>query len=143
QSCVLDGGAGSLQRQFCSWDARAAPDTRYAEATDDGVLLEVAHPATVHSYIYFCNDSRLDCTFLVMPDEAPPAFPARMLPKLHQHIGAFGPGAAGGRLMVGGSTQCDWGVGPPAADCPNCGGALVARPVSGRGTVFTYTVNYQ
>ena len=32
---------------------------------------------------------------------------------------------------------------PPAADCPDCGGALVARPVSGRGTVFTYTVNYQ
>ena len=32
---------------------------------------------------------------------------------------------------------------PPAADCPDCGGALAAQPVSGHGTVFTYTVNYQ
>lgn len=32
---------------------------------------------------------------------------------------------------------------PPAADCPDCGGELHAHPVSGRGTVFTYTVNHQ
>jgi hypothetical protein len=30
---------------------------------------------------------------------------------------------------------------PIAADCPDCGGGLVSRQVSGRGTVFTYTVN--
>jgi len=34
-------------------------------------------------------------------------------------------------------------VHPPAADCPDCGGALAARPVSGHGAVFTYTVNHQ
>jgi len=34
-------------------------------------------------------------------------------------------------------------VHPPAADCPDCGAALAARPVSGHGTVFTYTVNHQ
>jgi uncharacterized OB-fold protein len=34
-------------------------------------------------------------------------------------------------------------VQPPAGECPVCRGALVPLPVSGRGTVFTYTVNYQ
>lgn len=32
-------------------------------------------------------------------------------------------------------------VHPPTGTCRECGGPLVARPVSGRGTVFTYTVN--
>lgn len=31
---------------------------------------------------------------------------------------------------------------PRADRCPDCGGPLVTRPVSGRGTVFTYTVNF-
>ena len=31
---------------------------------------------------------------------------------------------------------------PPTGECRDCGGPLVARPVSGRGTVFTYTVNH-
>lgn len=31
---------------------------------------------------------------------------------------------------------------PAAGECRECGGPLVARPVSGNGTVFTYTVNY-
>ncbi|AGZ52855.1 hypothetical protein I545_0780 [Mycobacterium kansasii 662] len=31
---------------------------------------------------------------------------------------------------------------PATGECRGCGGPLVARPVSGRGTVFTYTVNY-
>ncbi len=34
-------------------------------------------------------------------------------------------------------------VSPPAAECPDCDGVLESRPVSGRGTVFTYTVNHQ
>jgi uncharacterized protein len=33
-------------------------------------------------------------------------------------------------------------VSPPGPDCPDCGGELVAEPVSGRGQVFTYTVNH-
>ena len=45
--------------------------------------------------------------------------------------------------MIARCTQCELWVSPPAADCPVCSGALAARPVSGRGTVFTYTVNYQ
>jgi uncharacterized protein len=78
-----------------------------------------------------------------VPDDTPPAIPARMLPKLDEHNRAFWTGGAGGRLLIAQCTQCALWVHPPAADCPDCGGALVARPVSGSGKVFTYTVNYQ
>jgi hypothetical protein len=76
-----------------------------------------------------------------MPDNAPPA--ARMLPRLDDRNRAFWTGGADGQLKIAQCTQCGLWSSPPAPDCPDCGGALVARPVSGRGTVFTYTVNYQ
>jgi len=85
----------------------------------------------------------MECTFLDMPDAAPPAIPARMLPKLHVHNRALWTGGAGGQLMISRCEECDLWVSPPAAECPDCGEALVPRAVSGRGTVFTYTVNYQ
>jgi uncharacterized OB-fold protein len=78
-----------------------------------------------------------------MPDAALPAIPARMLPELRDHNRAFWTGGADGQLLIAQCTQCSLWVSPPAADCPDCGGVLVARPVSGHGTVFTYTVNYQ
>jgi len=78
-----------------------------------------------------------------MADAALPVIPARMLPKLNELNRAFWTGGADGQLLIARCTQCTRWVSPPAADCPDCGGALVARPVSGRGTVFTYTVNYQ
>jgi uncharacterized OB-fold protein len=78
-----------------------------------------------------------------MADDAPPAIPARMLPKVHGHNRAFWTGGADGQLMIARCTACALWVNPPAADCPDCGGALVAHPVSGHGTVFTYTINYQ
>jgi uncharacterized OB-fold protein len=78
-----------------------------------------------------------------MPEDAPPAVPARMLPTLNDHNRAFWTGGADGQLMIPWCEKCGLWVSPPAADCPDCGGVLVARPVSGRGTVFTYTVNYQ
>ena len=78
-----------------------------------------------------------------MADDAPPAIPARMLPKLHEHNRAFWTGGANGQLMIARCAACALWVSPPAADCPDCGGALVAHPVSGHGTVFTYTINYQ
>jgi uncharacterized OB-fold protein len=78
-----------------------------------------------------------------MADEAPPEIPARMLPALNEHNRAFWTGGGGGRLLISWCAHCDLWIAPPAGQCPDCGGALVARPVSGRGTVFTYTVNYQ
>jgi uncharacterized OB-fold protein len=78
-----------------------------------------------------------------MPDDATPAVPVRMLPGLDDHNRAFWTGGTNGQLKITRCTQCGLWTSPPAADCPDCGAALVARPVSGRGTVFTYTVNYQ
>lgn len=85
----------------------------------------------------------MDCTFLVMADDVAPEIPARMLPAINEHNRAFWTGGADGHLLIARCNRCELWVQPPAADCPDCGGALVARPVSGRGTVFTYTVNYQ
>jgi uncharacterized OB-fold protein len=78
-----------------------------------------------------------------MPDDAPPATSARMLPKLNEHNRALWTEGAAGQLLIAQCTRCGLWVNPPAEDCPDCGGALVARPVSGHGTVFTFTVNYQ
>lgn len=76
-------------------------------------------------------------------DDAPPATPARILPALVDHNRHFWTGGARGRLMIARCHSCDMWVHPPAADCPVCGGALVSEPVSGRGTVFTFTINHQ
>lgn len=45
-------------------------------------------------------------------------------------------------LLVDHCDACARWVHPSAGECRDCGGALVPRPVSGRGTVFTYTINY-
>src|ERR1700752_4591798 len=81
------------------------------------------------SSVYFCNDSPLECTSLVMPDDAPPALPGRMLPKLDEHNRVFWTGGGDGRLMIARSTQCALWVHPPPPNCPDCDGALVAQTV--------------
>lgn len=78
-----------------------------------------------------------------MADDTVPTVPARMLPKLDEHNRPFWTGGADGRLTIARCTRCALWVQPPAADCPDCGGRLAPQPVSGQGTVFTYTVNYQ
>jgi uncharacterized OB-fold protein len=46
------------------------------------------------------------------------------------------------QLLIEHCDDCARWVHPAAGECRACGGQLVARPVSGHGTVFTYTVNY-
>ncbi|OBI41274.1 DNA-binding protein [Mycobacterium sp. E796] len=50
--------------------------------------------------------------------------------------------AVSGELLIEHCDACARWVHPAAGECRDCGGPLVARPVSGRGTVFTYTVNH-
>ena len=76
-----------------------------------------------------------------MADDAPPS--TRMLPVLDDHNRAFWTGGADGRLKVPFCARCGVWVSPLAAECPDCDGVLESRPVTGRGTVFTYTVNHQ
>ncbi|KKC03667.1 Zn-ribbon domain-containing OB-fold protein [Mycobacterium nebraskense] len=45
-------------------------------------------------------------------------------------------------LLIEYCDNCARWVHPATNKCRACGGPLVARPVSGRGTVFTYTVNH-
>ncbi|WP_326547486.1 OB-fold domain-containing protein [Mycolicibacterium sp. ND9-15] len=78
-----------------------------------------------------------------MSEDVPPAAAARVLPTLDEHNRAFWTGGGGNRLLILRCVRCELWVSPPAADCPECGGELNPRPVSGRGTVFTHTVNYQ
>lgn len=84
-----------------------------------------------------------DCTFLDVSDDIPPATAARMLPNLDEHNRAFWTGGRDNQLLIARCERCRLWVSPPAADCPDCGGQIAARPVSGFGAVFTYTVNHQ
>jgi len=65
-----------------------------------------------------------------------------MIPELTAHNRPFWTGGADGRLHVPYCEPCARWVLPPDGNCPICDTALVAREVSGEGTVFTYTVNY-
>jgi uncharacterized protein len=46
------------------------------------------------------------------------------------------------QLFIERCEHCAHWVHPAAGECRDCGSPLVARPVSGHGIVFTYTVNY-
>ncbi|EKF21234.1 hypothetical protein C731_4820 [Mycolicibacterium hassiacum DSM 44199] len=78
-----------------------------------------------------------------MSDETTPTPPSRILPGLTDHNRAFWTGGAQGQLLITRCTGCRRWINPPEPDCPYCGGRLDPQPVSGQGTVFTYTVNHQ
>jgi uncharacterized OB-fold protein len=67
----------------------------------------------------------------------------RILPPLTPENRAFWTGGADGQLRVQRCEACRRWVHPPVGACPTCSGGLTARPLSGRGTVFTFTVNHQ
>lgn len=46
-------------------------------------------------------------------------------------------------LRVARCEACDRWIHPATEQCGDCGGPLTWAPVSGRGTVFTFTVNHQ
>jgi uncharacterized protein len=52
------------------------------------------------------------------------------------------PAESPSQLLIEHCDKCARWVHPATGECRQCGGPLVARPVSGHGTVFTYTVNY-
>ena len=66
----------------------------------------------------------------------------RMLPTLTPENRAFWTGGAKGELLILRCRSCGLWVHPPRRTCPACDGdELVPEAVSGKGTVFTFTVN--
>ena len=71
-------------------------------------------------------------------DDAPPP---RIPPPITDLSRPFWTGGAEGVLLIGRCAACRRWAHPMPAACGECGGDVVAQPVSGRGTVFTFTVN--
>jgi hypothetical protein len=70
--------------------------------------------------------------------------PFRVRPALDETNEFFWTSGADGALRFLRCASCAYFLHPPGPRCPICGGTdLAAEPVSGRGEVFTYTVNHQ
>jgi uncharacterized protein len=69
--------------------------------------------------------------------------PPRMLPALDDLNRPFWTGGANGELLIQRCGTCRRWVHPPLAQCPACAEALAYEPVSGTGTIFTFTLNEQ
>jgi uncharacterized OB-fold protein len=70
--------------------------------------------------------------------------PIRPLPLVDDYSRGFWTGGAAGELRIFRCHACSYFVHPPAPVCPNCvGRSITAEPVSGRGEVYSFTVNRQ
>jgi uncharacterized protein len=70
--------------------------------------------------------------------------PYRVLPRITGENKHFWCGGAEGKLQLLRCASCGYYIHPPAPLCPQCRDRDVEpQAVSGRGTVFTYTVNHQ
>ena len=68
----------------------------------------------------------------------------RPLPELSAENTAFWTGGEHGELIIAFCADCAAAIHPPQVVCPCClGENVVARPVAGTGTVYTYTINRQ
>jgi uncharacterized OB-fold protein len=68
----------------------------------------------------------------------------RKLPQLTPDTAPFWQGGAQGRLNIHRCGHCQRWFHPPAPVCPHCASFEVSpQPVSGRGTVYSFTINHQ
>jgi uncharacterized OB-fold protein len=67
----------------------------------------------------------------------------RILPAITDLNRAFWTGGANGELLIQRCSSCGRWVHPPTERCAACAGELHPEPVSGSGTVFTFTENVQ
>lgn len=68
--------------------------------------------------------------------------PARIVPPLDDDNREFWTSGALGELRLPYCATCERFVFPLSLTCPTCDGSAAYRPLSGRGRVFTYTVNH-
>ena len=67
----------------------------------------------------------------------------RPLPRITPESGFFWTSGADGVLRLLQCGSCGRYAHPPVPQCRECGGPLEPQPVSGRGTVFSYTISHQ
>jgi uncharacterized OB-fold protein len=66
------------------------------------------------------------------------------IPEINDDNRAFWTGGETGRLMTTRCEECGFRTHPPVPRCPSCYSERVApSPVSGRGRVYSYTINRQ
>ena len=66
------------------------------------------------------------------------------IPQITDENGAFWTGGRDGELLIARCTACGFWVHPPTPRCPQClSDAVEPRAVSGRGTVYSFTINRQ
>ena len=66
----------------------------------------------------------------------------RVTPPLYDDNREFWTSGATGALRLPRCATCDRWIFPPSLRCPHCGGPAAYATLSGRGRVFTYTVNH-
>jgi len=67
----------------------------------------------------------------------------RLLPQITAINRPFWEGGRDGLLHVEFCPSCERYANPPQGRCERCGGSVGYRAVSGRGQLFTFTVNHQ
>jgi uncharacterized OB-fold protein len=79
--------------------------------------------------------------FSVQPTESPCL---RMLPELTPETAPFWSAGAQGRLLIARCNACGHWIHPPMPVCARClSRDIMPAPVSGRGTVHSFTINHQ
>lgn len=67
----------------------------------------------------------------------------RILPRLTEVTRPYWTAGADGLLLIERCGSCRTWQHPPTGTCASCGAPAAPEPVSGRGTIFTFTVNHQ
>jgi len=70
------------------------------------------------------------------------AIASRIIPPLDDDNREFWTGGVTGQLHMPFCAACGRWVFPPVLQCPDCLGVAAYAPLSGRGRVFTYTVDH-
>jgi uncharacterized protein len=66
------------------------------------------------------------------------------IPQITDENGAFWTGGRDGELLITRCTSCGYWIHPPSPRCPKClSDRIEPSAVSGRGTVYSYTINRQ
>lgn len=77
-----------------------------------------------------------------MTDPVAQPMSGRTPPAITERNAAFWTGGANGELLIARCQSCGWWLHPPMPACPRCRGRDVRPEVtSGRGTVWSYTIN--